>query len=76
MHAEHDEEPIYTGPFCVIRPEGLSYTVAIEPPLRCGTGSPRTYASKHEAFGAARQLWCRFSLPLRDLTDGKVGPRN
>lgn len=72
-----DEEPPYSGPYCVIRPEaGLSYSVAIEPPLPCGAGSPRTYGSKHEAFGAARALWTQFSLPLQDLTDGKWGPRN
>ena len=71
-----DTEPPYSGPFVVIAPKGLSYSVAIEPPLPCGAGSPRTYGSKHEAFGAARVLWTQFSLPLQDLTDGKWGPRN
>ena len=74
---EEPPEPPYSGPFVVIAPEGLSYTVAIEPgPLPCGAGSPRTYASKSEAFGEARALWTRFSLPLRDETDPKMGPRN
>lgn len=77
MHEGDSEEPPYTGPFVVIAPKDLSYTVAIEPgPLPCGAGSPRTYASKSEAFGEARALWTRFSLPLRDETDPKMGPRN
>ena len=68
--------PDYTKIF-TYETEGLSYTVTIEPgPLPCGAGSPRTYASKSEAFGEARALWTRFSLPLRDETDPKMGPRN
>ncbi len=65
-------EPPYDGPFCVIRPNGLTYTVAIEPAPLTGEGSPQTYGSKHEAFGAARDLWTAHRLPLLDLSDGKV----
>jgi hypothetical protein len=72
---EAEPEPPYDGPFCVIRPVGLTYTVAIEPLLASGEGSPRTYGSKHEAFGAARDLWTAHRLPLLDLSDAKVGPR-
>jgi hypothetical protein len=70
-----DEEPPlprYAGPFVTIRPHGLDYTVAIEPVLASGEGAPRTYGSKHEAFGAARDLWTSHSLPCRDLTEGQV----
>lgn len=68
-----DDQPPYDGPFVVIAPEGLTYTVKIEPsPLPSGDGEPRTYGSKHEAFGAAQALWSAHKLPCRDLTDGHV----
>lgn len=72
-HDHTAPEPQYNGPYVVITPVGLAYTVSIEPVLAAGEGAPRTFNSKHEAFGAARDLWCRHRLPLRDLTDGYVG---
>ena len=73
-----DEEalPPYDGPFVVIEPDGLSYCVEIAPALPCGEGSRRAYGTKHEAFGAARDLWTRHSLPVMDKTDPKKGPRS
>lgn len=67
---EPEPLPPYTGPYVVIRLEGLSYTVGIEPMLPTGGGEPRTYSSKHEAFGAARELWIANKLPCLDLTVG------
>jgi hypothetical protein len=65
-----EEEPRsrYDGPFVVIRPEGLDYIVAVEPVLPTGEGEPRTFATKHDAFGAARVLWTEHRLPVRDCT--------
>ena len=65
-------EPPYSGPIVVIEPEGRNYRVETRPVLPTGEGSPRTYGSKHEAFGAARDLWTAHRLPLLDLTDGHV----
>lgn len=53
-HEETEPEPPYTGPFVVIRPVGIDWTVGIEPALPTGQGAARTYSSKHEAFGADR----------------------
>jgi len=70
------EEPRrrYAGPFVVIRAEaeGFAYQVSVEPILPTGEGEPRTFASKHEAFGAARDLWTQHRLPCRDMTIGEV----
>lgn len=63
-----DDEPLYTGPYVTVRPFGTTYAVAIEPPPATGDGEPRTFGSKHEAFGAARELWTANRLPLRDFT--------
>lgn len=68
---EHPPRPT-PAHFVVIRPDGASYTVAIEPPPLTGGGDPRTYGSKHEAFGAARDLWTHHRLPCLDLTEGQV----
>ena len=65
--AEEPELP-YDGPFVVIEPVGLAYQVETRPVLPTGEGSPRSYATKHEAFGAARDLWTTHRLPLLDLT--------
>lgn len=65
---EEEPRPRYTGPFVVIRPDGLDYVVAVEPVLPNGEGQPRTFASKHDAFGAARVLWTEHKLPCRDMT--------
>lgn len=72
MRPEEEARPSYPGPFVTIRPDGVSYAVAIEPPPATGDGDPRTYGSKHEAFGAARDLWTRLKLPCLDLTEGQV----
>ena len=69
---EEEPEPRYDGPFVVIEPVGRSYRVETRPILPTGEGSPRTYGSKHEAFGAARDLWTAQRLPLLDMTDGHV----
>ena len=63
-----DDEALYNGPYVTVRPIGTTYAVAIEPPLPTGDGEPRTFGSKHEAFGAARELWTANRLPLRDFT--------
>lgn len=65
---ESEPLPAYTGPYVVIRPDGLDYIVGIEPAT--GEGTARTYSSKHEAFGAARDLWTANGLPCLDLTVG------
>lgn len=72
---EEEPEPPYSGAFVVIEPEGHCYRVETRPLLPTGEGSPRTYGSKHEAFGAARDLWTAHRLPLLDLSDAKIGPR-
>ena len=72
LERDDEPEPQYEGPYCVIRPDGFTYTVAIEPVLATGEGSPRSYGSKHEAFGAARDLWTRNKLPVLDLNNSKV----
>ena len=69
---EVEPRPRYSGSFVTIRPQGASYTVAIEPTPATGDGDPRTYGSKHEAFGAARDLWTEHRLPCLDLTEGQV----
>lgn len=63
-----DEGPPYTGSFVVLRPIGLEYVVTVEPPLAGRPTPPRTYADKHSAWGAARDLWTGLKLPLRDFT--------
>ena len=63
-----DEEPPYSGPYVTVRADGPTFAVAIEPPLHSGEGHPRTFASKHDAWGAARELWTVNRLPLRDFT--------
>lgn len=73
---EEPQEPPYSGSYVVIEPEGISYCVEVDPPLPGGEGSRRTYRSKHEAFGAARDLWTRHGLPVMDKTDPKKGPRS
>lgn len=66
---EEDEASRYAGPFVCIRPAGdLAWSVSIEPIMPDGTGQPRTFGSKHEAFGAARELWEAHRLPCRDMT--------
>lgn len=73
MRREGEEpEPPYTGPFVTIRPEGTAYTVAVEPTLPTGGGSPRIYGSKIEAFSAASELWSAHRLPCCDLTQGRI----
>ena len=73
MHADEESpEPPYSGAYVVIEPEGLSYCVEVDPPLPGGEGSRRTYGSKHEAFGAARDLWTAHRLPVLDKTNPKV----
>jgi len=68
--------PRYTGPFVCIRPaDDLAWSVSIEPILPTGEGEPRTFGSKHEAFGAARELWQAHRLPVRDFTDGNVSSK-
>lgn len=62
----------YAGPFVCIRPVGLDYEVSIIPALPTGEGEPRTYGSKIEAFGAARDMWTEHKLPCRDMTIGDV----
>lgn len=67
-----EPRPRYSGPFVCIRPLGLDYEVSIIPVLPTGEGEPRTYGSKIEAFGAARDLWTEHRLPCRDMTIGDV----
>lgn len=59
----------YTGAYVVIRPVGMAWSVGIEP-APSDEGETRTYSSKHEAFGAARDLWTANGLPCLDLTVG------
>ena len=74
---EEEPHPRYSGPFVCIRPAGdLEWTVSIEPILPTGEGEPRTYASKHEAFGAARELWSEHKLPCRDMTVSETARAN
>ncbi|MXP48437.1 hypothetical protein GRI43_13670 [Altererythrobacter luteolus] len=70
--ADDEAPPRYKGPFVVIEPVGFAYTVSINPAPASGVGAPRTFGSKHEAFGAARDLWTANRLPLRDMTLGQV----
>ena len=63
-----DVEPPYRGPFVTIRPEGPAYTVGIEPPMPSGKVGPRSFATKDDAWGAARELWTANRLPQLDLT--------
>ena len=76
MPPEREEPEPYNGRFVILRSEGYSFTVAIEPPLPTGEGQPRTFGSKHEAWGAARDLWSLNRLPFCDETEGHFGHRN
>lgn len=69
-HDEPEPLPPWTGPYVVIRPEGLTWTVSIEPIPETGVGAPRTYSCKNQAFAAAQELWTAGRLPCRDLTVG------
>ena len=76
MPHEEDAPPPYSGSYCVIRPEGGFYTVSVEPRLPSGVGSLMTFATKIGAWGQML-AWCQqYGLPLKDFTDGKVGPRS
>ena len=72
---EEDALPPYPGSWVTLEPEGATYCVEIAPDLPSGEGARRAYGSKHEAFGAARDLWTRHALPVMDKTDPKKGPR-
>ncbi len=73
---DDDAPPLYDGPICIIRPDGILFTVEIEPPLPCGEGAPQTYASKIGAWGQML-AWCeQYRLPVRDQTNPKFGSRN
>lgn len=74
-----EEEPRsrYSGPFVCIRLAGdLAWSVSIEPILANGEGQPRTFASKHEAFGQARSWWTEHKLPCRDMTVSETARAN
>jgi hypothetical protein len=66
------EEPEpYDGPFVVIEPDQRGqYRVSIDP--LNGLDLSRTFDAKDPAWSYARDLWCIFKLPLRDLTDHNV----
>ncbi len=67
-HDPHDYGPEHSGSFVVLRPVGDCYRVAVEPPMPTGDAEPRSFASKHDAWGEARWLWQSLKLPFRDLT--------
>lgn len=64
----HDYGPLHGGSFVVLRSEGDTYRVAVEPSLQTGEGAARSYVSKHDAWGEARWLWQSLKLPFRDMT--------
>ncbi len=61
----------YHGPFVILRPDGMGFTVTVEPPLGAHDRS-RTYADKNSAWGYARDLWGSLHLPFRDECDGNT----
>jgi hypothetical protein len=63
-----DDEP-YHGSFVTLRPHGIGFAVAIEPALVDELDSSRTFACKSQAWGHARDLWCKHRLPFRDFSD-------
>ena len=69
---EHDTEPPYAGPYCVLRREEPFYTVAIEPPMPCGDGALQTYASKIGAWDQMLAWVSTYRLPVLNLLDPKV----
>jgi hypothetical protein len=68
--------PPYNGPVAEIRPDGVLYVVSVEPRLPNGDGEPLSYGSKHEAWGQMLAWAHQYRLPVRDLTNGKVGPKS
>lgn len=68
-HDEEEPRSRYSGPFVCIRPvDGFSWSVGIEPILPTGEGEPRTYGSKHEAWGQMLSHARAHRLPVRDFT--------
>ena len=66
---EEEPRPRYSGPFvCIRRVDGFAWSVGIEPILPTGEGEPRTFGSKHEAWGQMLCLVSRHRLPLHDFT--------
>jgi hypothetical protein len=63
----------YRGPFVTLCADGLGYRVTIDPPLPDRLDRSRNYACKSQAWGYARELWCRHRLPFRDFSDGNTG---
>lgn len=76
MLPDSEEPQTYSGPFVTLRADGPAFSVSIEPRLPTGEGQPRTFGSKHEAWGAARDLWTANRLPFADETEGHFGHRN
>lgn len=75
MQTEEEAHPQYDGPFCEISRDGVFYVVAIEPRL-AGAGEPQSYTCKSVAWGQMLAWAQQFRLPVRDLTNPKVGPRD
>ena len=72
---EDDAPPPYAGPFSEIRREGSLYVVSLEPRHSTGAGEPQTFACKSAAWGQMLAWARQFRLPVRDLTNPKVGPK-
>ncbi len=69
MDEDFEEEP--SGPVVVLARDGEGYTTFIDPPLPSGDHRV-TVRSKSDGWAAASELWCRFGLGLRDLSNPNV----
>lgn len=67
-----DESETYTGPFVVMSDDADGFHVSVEPPPTGCEPCILTFASKDEAWRAARDLWTAGKLPFRDLTVGNT----
>jgi hypothetical protein len=70
-----DALPQYRGSFVTLNvsPDGLLYTVAIEPPIPGSENGPITFGCKSQAWSQGAAWWRLHGLPFKDLTDGNTG---
>lgn len=72
MDLETDE---HTGPVVVIAKEGAQFRVSVEPPLPSGDHRS-VFPTRDQSWAAARALWTKFKLGLRDEADPKMCNHN
>lgn len=70
MEEDGENEP--SGPVVVLARDGEAYTAYVDPPLP--SGDHRVSAqTKDGGWQAARELWKRFRLGLRDESNPNIG---